>query len=49
VLVYRRAPDDSWPRYPERHGPGASFTVPTLGAPLAADDIYAGILDGDGR
>ena len=49
VKLYRRDERGSWPSEPEVYLQGQSFEVPVLTAPLAVDDIYAGILDVQGK
>jgi Uma2 family endonuclease len=49
IRVYRRASDGSWGRVPETYRDGQSFELPTLVSSIAVDDVYAGILDPEGR
>lgn len=45
IRLYRRGADGAWGRLPDTYRDGQSFTLPTLTAPIAVADVYAGILD----
>jgi Uma2 family endonuclease len=49
VKVYRRDDHGNWQLEGDTYGSGESFSLPTLKAPVAVDEIYRDILDVDGR
>lgn len=49
VRVHRRDERGRWPLEPEVHLSGGSFSLPGLGAPIAVDEVYLGVLDEAGR
>jgi len=49
VKIFRRGVNGEWPADPEVCRGGDSFALPTLTAEVLIDDIYAGVLDADGR
>jgi Uma2 family endonuclease len=49
VKVYRRTERGEWRAEPDVYRNGDSFDLPSLTRPIAVDEIYDDILDGDGR
>lgn len=49
VKVYRRVEAGSWRTDPDVYRDGQSFELPMLSSAIAVADVYAGILDNDGR
>ena len=49
VRVYRRADDGTWGREAVVYRDGESFALPTLTGPVAVAEVYADLLDSDGR
>jgi len=49
VEVFRRASDGSWSPEPTVHRDGATFELPRCNAAIPIAEVYADILDADGR
>lgn len=49
VKVHRRDGTGVWPASPEIYGHGATFSLPSLNAPIPVADVYDGVLDANGR
>ena len=49
VKVYRRTERGEWRAEPDVYRDGDSFDLPSLTRPIAVDEIYDDLLDGDGR
>jgi Uma2 family endonuclease len=49
VRVYRRDSHGAWPIEPAVYREGESFELPSLTAPITVAEVYADILDADGR
>jgi Uma2 family endonuclease len=49
VKVYRRTEHGEWRAEPDVYRDSDSFDLPSLTRPIAVDEIYDDILDGDGR
>ena len=49
MKVYRRNERGEWCAEPDVYRDGESFELPSLTRPIAVDEIYVDILDGDGR
>ena len=47
--VWRRDEAGAWPVAPEVYPDGAVFELPSLAAPIPVAEVYADILDEDGR
>lgn len=49
IAIWRRDSAGGWPLEPEVYGDGASFVLPAVRDPVTVDEVYAGILDAEGR
>jgi Uma2 family endonuclease len=49
VKVYRRTERGEWRAEPDVYRNGDSFDLPSLTRPIAVDEVYDDVLDGDGR
>jgi Uma2 family endonuclease len=49
VRVYTRDESGDWPSDPEIYDGAQAFSLPALSGPISLEEIYAGILDADGR